>query len=307
MAVKVHWMEHEPNTRELEYHFTGLSTDEKPNSKRVAVNSLFLELDTGDFYYLKSPFVEGTETKEDIYDGVLTGEYYEERNCYFTNVQNFKIDTDSIDVAFDNIKYVVSKNEGSEPPIYYEYGAPQYSNGCDFSEYPFHIESEEEDDEWGTFFAFKDSGEHTIVISKNIKTEDTPAVWEKIGGGGSEPEPTGELLFNGSVTTEEDSGDYIYAFDQNSLLLNYSSIIVELDGTRYTLERHSGTEDGVFAFGDDEDFSTYPLYLDSVIQVGGSVWDTYLCTAEAKTYSLKIWANSDPVEPSEPDEPWVPN
>ena len=32
-----------------EYEFKGLSTDEKPID--CAVNSLFLELDTGDFYY----------------------------------------------------------------------------------------------------------------------------------------------------------------------------------------------------------------------------------------------------------------
>ncbi len=32
-----------------EHEFKGLSTDTKPS--RCAVNSLFLELDTGDFYY----------------------------------------------------------------------------------------------------------------------------------------------------------------------------------------------------------------------------------------------------------------
>lgn len=33
-----------------DYSFKGLSTDTKP-TENVAVNSLFLELDTGDFYY----------------------------------------------------------------------------------------------------------------------------------------------------------------------------------------------------------------------------------------------------------------
>ena len=32
------------------YEFMGLSTDNKP-TEDVAINSLFLELDTGDFYY----------------------------------------------------------------------------------------------------------------------------------------------------------------------------------------------------------------------------------------------------------------
>ena len=33
-----------------EYDFKGLSTDDKP-VENIGVNSLFLELDTGDFYY----------------------------------------------------------------------------------------------------------------------------------------------------------------------------------------------------------------------------------------------------------------
>jgi hypothetical protein len=37
----------------MEYDFKGLSTDEKPQNpkNKVGVNSIFLELDTGDFYY----------------------------------------------------------------------------------------------------------------------------------------------------------------------------------------------------------------------------------------------------------------
>jgi len=60
MAVKVHWFQIEPNLKEYEYQFTGLSTDEKPQDERVALNSLFLELDTGDFYYLKQQKTEGS-------------------------------------------------------------------------------------------------------------------------------------------------------------------------------------------------------------------------------------------------------
>ena len=40
--------------KELSYDFKGLSTDSKPtewNGKDIEVNSMFLELDTGDFYY----------------------------------------------------------------------------------------------------------------------------------------------------------------------------------------------------------------------------------------------------------------
>lgn len=37
------------NPQKFEYEFKGLSTDTKPTA--CAINSLFLELDTGDFYY----------------------------------------------------------------------------------------------------------------------------------------------------------------------------------------------------------------------------------------------------------------
>lgn len=37
------------NKQKFEYEFKGLSTDTKPTA--CAINSLFLELDTGDFYY----------------------------------------------------------------------------------------------------------------------------------------------------------------------------------------------------------------------------------------------------------------
>lgn len=59
MAVRVHWMEKEPDVNEWEYHFTGLSTDEKPQDEKVALNSLFWELDTGDFYYLRQQKTQG--------------------------------------------------------------------------------------------------------------------------------------------------------------------------------------------------------------------------------------------------------
>ena len=42
-------------TEDLDFDFKGLSTDTKPTGefggREIAVNSLFLELDTGEFYY----------------------------------------------------------------------------------------------------------------------------------------------------------------------------------------------------------------------------------------------------------------
>ena len=285
MAVKVHWFQIEPNLKEYEYKFTGLSTDEKPQDERVALNSLFLELDTGDFYYLKQQASSIQESYTSELFTITAWRTSRDFGAQYATIDDLQDMPDHITVVYDGVSYECTRTNN------YWYGAPLDGYVFDFSEIPFAME-----DNFGhTNLYSPDNMEHSFTVSwtEIITTE---AVWEKIGGGGSGPEPTGELLFNGSVTTEEDAGDYIYAFDQNSLLLNYSSIIVELDGTRYTLELLSGLPDGVFAFGDDEDFSTYPLYLNCVIQVGGSVWDTDLYTAEEKTYSLKIWANSDPVD-----------
>jgi len=38
-------------TKKSAYQFVGLSTDSKPTGWQIPANSMFLELDTGDFYY----------------------------------------------------------------------------------------------------------------------------------------------------------------------------------------------------------------------------------------------------------------
>lgn len=56
MAVTIH------EQRPIGYkEFMGLSTDDKP-TEDVAVNSLFLELDTGDFYFCKTQGSKGEQT-----------------------------------------------------------------------------------------------------------------------------------------------------------------------------------------------------------------------------------------------------
>ena len=52
--VTLHGMRNVDGDRKYAYDFCGLSTDEKPTSwggREIEDNSLFLELDTGDFYY----------------------------------------------------------------------------------------------------------------------------------------------------------------------------------------------------------------------------------------------------------------
>lgn len=54
MAITIHGITNVDGDAEKTYEFCGLSTDSKPtevDGKDIEVNSLFLELDTGDFYY----------------------------------------------------------------------------------------------------------------------------------------------------------------------------------------------------------------------------------------------------------------
>ena len=54
MAITIHSISNVDGDAEKTYEFCGLSTDTKPtevDGKDIEVNSLFLELDTGDFYY----------------------------------------------------------------------------------------------------------------------------------------------------------------------------------------------------------------------------------------------------------------
>ena len=121
--------------------------------------------------------------------------------------------------------------------------------------------------------------------------------WEEAtysGGGGGSPEPTEELLYysNGSTTTEVSANMYQCIMQA---ILNYSSLIVEFDGNKYTVENNaSGYYDfGATLNGEVFDFSTYPFNL--YYYEGPNYTECWLSTESAGTYSLKIWANSDPV------------
>lgn len=55
MAITISNIKNVDGTKDIDFDFKGLSTDTKPvgefGGKEIAINSLFLELDTGDFYY----------------------------------------------------------------------------------------------------------------------------------------------------------------------------------------------------------------------------------------------------------------
>ena len=282
-----------------EMEIKGKSTDTKPDELggfKVSANSMFFEMDTGDFYYLKSTFQKGEETRDVRFEETsFTGE--KDGNVYyhsFGRVEDlYDFEQPQLTVVFDGVEYEVTPSEGE---VTLEMGDEN------LVETPFFIYWNLVN--YGLHILVADGNEHTVEIVLVNKEADTPAVWKKFGSGGGEPEPTGQKLFDGSVTTVNE-GDAIYHFDP-PIDLNYSSLIVEFEGTKYTVSNTAVLE-GSFEFGalyiDDVgwDWSEYPFNLYY------GPFDDAIITETAGTYSLKIWANSDPVTDDDvmpsPDDP----
>ena len=135
--------------------FAGLSTDDKPTGELVLENSLFLELDTGDFYYY-------TKGGGALYDGSITCTLDDEEYSY---AFNFVLEADSIVVVYDNETYNLS-NSAVEEGVYV-YGDSELSTT------PFLIETYE----GVTTFYTSDGNEHTLKISTGAA-----GGWAKVGG-----------------------------------------------------------------------------------------------------------------------------
>ena len=290
MAVTIH------EQRPLGYkEFMGLSTDDKP-TEDVAVNSLFLELDTGDFYFCKTQGSKGGEQTEVVRieeQTFITQGFSRDYGCRYatlTVVEPFA--DENIIVIYDGVSYEC-QNQSFESG-FGQYGAEIDDYVIDFTKCPFHLQTNDESNT--PIIYLTDEEEHTIEVRAIQGNPDTPAVWEKVGSGGSEP--TGTKLFEGNVTTANYGGDIYYEFDP-VLALNYSSLIVEFEGTKYTVSKLSN-EYGVFEFGDSlMNWSEYPfnLYYNKNDEL-----QSLVSTESAGTYSLKIWANSEPID----TEPLIP-
>lgn len=116
-----------------------------------------------------------------------------DRNYWYSDEFYGHFDNDQITVKYDSGNgeetFVLSKVDEDG---YCSYGA-QYTDAytIDFTEYPIRIEV---GSEMICFFAFKDVQSYTIEILG--ETSGTPAIWDKVGGGGSGPDPSsdGDLI-----------------------------------------------------------------------------------------------------------------
>lgn len=189
MAVTVYAQRRVIGTNRYDYDLKGLSTDPKPSQIYgidIVENSLFLEMDTGDFYYLKSLGGSSTTRETLIEEQSFTAEEQEEQiGQYFSTLNGETFSEETIKVLFDGVVYDCTLVINETPAgTSYEYGAPfiDETGYFDFSEIPFCLGWASEDATVGVFVP--DGNEHTIEVYTE-STVTTPTVWEKVGGGSS--------------------------------------------------------------------------------------------------------------------------
>lgn len=157
--------------------YQGLSADEKP-SQEVPINSLYLELDTNDFYYFDGSNwakVGGTQLELFFDQTISTWDGQAGNNFYCTDYMNISKSPDNVVVEYDGTKYNCTKELDEEFGSYYygaEYDAP--NDTLDFSEYPFRA--------W-----FSDENETSISLMAPDNQTHTFKIYEvKSVGGASE-------------------------------------------------------------------------------------------------------------------------
>ena len=143
------------------------------------------------------------------------------RNYWYSNDFYSHFDNDQITVKYDSGNreetFVLSKvGEGD----YCYYGAPSIDDyTIDFTEYPIRIEV---GSEMICFYASKDVQSYTIEILG--ETAGTPAIWDKVGGGGSGPDPSsdGDLIV--LRTNFSSSGNRMINIEYEDVLMSASEI-----------------------------------------------------------------------------------
>lgn len=200
-------------TNKFDYDINGLSTDEKPfkiNGVPIGENSIFFELDTGDFYYLKQ---QGSSTTTRIsFLNETIDDWYNADNKYV--FQDIDIGDnplpETINVVWDGVEYVCEMYHDSLSDSD-KYGAhlDGETGYYDFTEYPFAISVAYSDDEhvYTAEICCAYEEDETIVHSVEVYVNETVVVegeWAKVGGGDT-PTPTESNLIIIHSTETDDS------------------------------------------------------------------------------------------------------
>ena len=146
-------------------NYQGLSTDTKPRHG-VAMNSLMLELDTGDVYYAMSGSVDLPKV-EYLAETTFTAETTIDEGIYSTIIYDVEKPENEITVIFDGVLYDSGGHMNDEEPFFTDYPyflifVPAFPP---LTEHPF------------VDIRVGDDNEHTI----EIYSEGYSAEWKKIG------------------------------------------------------------------------------------------------------------------------------
>lgn len=160
--------------------YQGLSTDDKP-TQDVPLNSIFFELDTGDFYYCESQGSKGSQEEKVVLEETTLDNWAggANPNTFVPTMLTELPQTATI--IWDGVSYDVTKETYMGMSYYGELGDnynPIYST------YPFFLVLSNIPDEGDVFIIRTlEAVDHTIEIIAVVGTPDTDAVWKKVGGG----------------------------------------------------------------------------------------------------------------------------
>lgn len=271
--------------KEYEYEFKGLSTDQKPSSwggNQIEVNSMFLEMDTGDFYYLKQQGSSSVEEVVYINDAVFsTSQTYSDDEYRFKFYEDEypvlsskPVHGQKIYVEYDGVLYECDEpfdSDVGEDYFEYYYGALRIIDPTDYthdySTYPFSLcfsydGSEDEGEQYElTIYGIKGDKTNRNVSISSKETVVVEPVWEKVGSA-NEPEPTYEKIYELTFSDWQDDGDGSYYFDiygsEAPSEMFPNTVTVDWDGVRYKdVEKIDDLWGAPYDNG--YDFSVYPF------------------------------------------------
>lgn len=180
MAITIHGINNIDGDATKNYEFCGLSTDSKPtmiDGKPVEVNSLFWELNTNTFYYLKT----ASSTTDVVFNEqtIESSDWQPAGNAYMKMPTSYWENglTGTVNFVWDGVEYTLEKQDGGLDYGYYGAYVDLDNYIGDFSVYPFGFYLNNED---GTanIIVSKDNEDHTYKAYGQVTTD---GEWEELG------------------------------------------------------------------------------------------------------------------------------